>query len=71
MYAIETFGSTGEGNVVEGEEISHYMRNYDLGHRPIKSPKSRSLLSTIQNYFSTLAFCPRWLDRIGETYYEE
>lgn len=40
-YAIETFGSTGRGAVHDDMECSHYMKNFNVGHVPI-----RSLLST-------------------------
>ena len=30
LYAIETFGSTGKGYVVEDGECSHYMRDFNL-----------------------------------------
>jgi hypothetical protein len=29
LYAIETFGTTGKGNVWEEGESSHYMKNFD------------------------------------------
>lgn len=29
QYAIETFGSTGKGLVLEGPDCSHYMKDYD------------------------------------------
>ena len=29
LYAIETFGSTGKGYVVEDGECSHYMRDFE------------------------------------------
>ena len=45
------------------------MKNYDVGHIPLRLPKAKSLLNTIQKHFSTLAFCRRWLDRAGETKY--
>lgn len=31
--------------------------------------RSKQLLSTINKHFGTLAFCRRWLDRLGETKY--
>ena len=31
--------------------------------------RSKQLLNTINQNFSTLAFCRRWLDRLGETKY--
>lgn len=36
MYAIETFGSTGKGVVHDDMECSHYMKNFDVGHVPIR-----------------------------------
>ncbi|CAH8265909.1 unnamed protein product [Arabidopsis lyrata] len=69
LYAIETFGSTGKGYVREDLECSHYMKNYDVGHVPLRLPKAKQLLATINKNFSTLAFCGRYLDRLGETKY--
>ena len=31
--------------------------------------RAKGLLNVINNNFSTLAFCRRWLDRLGETKY--
>lgn len=69
VFAIETFGSTGKGYVHDDMETSHYMKNYDVGHVPLRMPKAKALLNTITNNFGTLAFCRRWLDRLGETKY--
>lgn len=69
LYAIETFGSTGKGVVHDDMECSHYMKNFEVGHIPLRLPKAKSLLGTIQKHFGTLAFCRRWLDRAGETKY--
>jgi methionyl aminopeptidase len=69
LYAIETFGSTGKGVVHDDMECSHYMKNFDVGHVPLRLPKAKSLLNTIQKHFGTLAWCRRWLDRVGETKY--
>ncbi|KAK2148678.1 hypothetical protein LSH36_487g01046 [Paralvinella palmiformis] len=69
FYAIETFGSTGKGYVHDDMECSHYMKNYDAGHVPLRMAKSKHLLKVINDNFGTLAFCRRWLDRIGETKY--
>ncbi|KAG2325475.1 hypothetical protein Bca4012_040000 [Brassica carinata] len=69
FYAIETFGSTGKGFVREDLECSHYMKNFDARHVPLRLPRAKQLLATINNNFSTLAFCRRYLDRIGETKY--
>jgi len=69
LYAIETFGSTGKGYVREDLECSHYMKNFDVGHIPLRLPKAKQLLNTINKNFDTLAFCRRWLDRCGEDKY--
>ncbi|KAL7642240.1 UNVERIFIED_CONTAM: hypothetical protein RMT77_006801 [Armadillidium vulgare] len=69
VYAIETFGSTGKGFVHDDMETSHYMKNYDVGHIPLRLTKSKHLLNVINQNFGTLAFCRRWLDRLGETKY--
>jgi methionyl aminopeptidase len=68
-YAIETFGSTGKGYVHDDMECSHYMKNFDVGHVPLRMSRSKHLLNVINQNFSTLAFCRRWLDRLGETKY--
>ena len=64
FYAIETFGSTGRGYVVEDMECSHFMKNFDAPHVPLRIPSSRKLLAHINKTFGTLAFCPRWLERM-------
>ena len=69
VYAIETFGSTGKGYVREDMECSHYMKNFDVGHIPLRLPKAKQLLSFINKNFDTLAFCRRWIDRAGEEKY--
>ena len=69
IYAIETFGSTGKGYVREDMECSHYMKEYEPVKGSLKHPRSKKLLSVIENNFSTLAWCRRWLDDLGETGY--
>ncbi|KAJ3384819.1 Methionine aminopeptidase 2 [Lobulomyces angularis] len=69
-YAIETFGSTGKGYVHEDGECSHYMKNFEMGDKAIvRMPRAKQLLNTITKNFGTLAFCRRYLDRIGEQKY--
>jgi methionyl aminopeptidase len=63
LYAIETFGSTGRGYVVEDLECSHYMKNFDAPHVPLRMQSSKKLLAHINKTFGTLAFCRRWLER--------
>ncbi|EIE25282.1 peptidase M24A, methionine aminopeptidase [Coccomyxa subellipsoidea C-169] len=68
-FAIETFGSTGRGYVHEDLDTSHYMKNFDVGHVPLRLPRAKALLNVIDRNFGTLAFCKRYLDRLGETKY--
>lgn len=69
FFAIETFGSTGKGYVIEDMVCSHYMKDFDAGYKPVRSAKARNLLSVIDRNFGTLAFCRRFLDRLGEQKY--
>lgn len=69
FYAIETFGSTGKGMVHDDMETSHYMKNFDAGFVPLRVARSKQLLGVIDKNFGTLAFCRRWLDRLGQTRY--
>ncbi|XP_053506338.1 methionine aminopeptidase 2 isoform X4 [Ictalurus furcatus] len=69
VYAIETFGSTGKGVVHDDMDCSHYMKNFDVGHVPIRLPRAKHLLNVVNENFGTLAFCRRWLDRLGESKY--
>ncbi|XP_032243332.2 methionine aminopeptidase 2 isoform X2 [Nematostella vectensis] len=69
FFAIETFGSTGKGVVHDDMECSHYMKNYEAGHIPLRVPRAKQLLNVINENFGTLAFCRRWLDRLGQTKY--
>lgn len=46
--------------VREDLECSHYMKNYDVGHVPLRLPRAKQLLGTIDRNFGTLAFCRRW-----------
>jgi len=75
VYAIETFGSTGNGFVVEGSDCSHYMWNYDeeapdpnvIKHHLRMQNKTSAiqLMNHIMRRHKTLAFCRRWLDQEG------
>lgn len=67
LYAIETFGSTGKANVFEDMDCSHYMKNFYAKEVALRNPKTKYLYKYINNNFSTLAFCRRWLDRGGQT----
>lgn len=49
----------------EDLEVSHYMKNFDVGHVPLRLPRAKALLATIDRHFGTLAFCRRWAGRVG------
>ncbi|KIJ33367.1 hypothetical protein M422DRAFT_76487 [Sphaerobolus stellatus SS14] len=72
-YAIETFGSTGSGRVVDDGECSHFGKSFDpppnpsIRHALFPLNSARSLLKVINKNFGTLPFCRRYLDRVGET----
>eukprot|EP00455_Lapot_gusevi_P015046 TRINITY_DN17596_c0_g1_i1.p1 TRINITY_DN17596_c0_g1~~TRINITY_DN17596_c0_g1_i1.p1 ORF type:complete len:437 (+),score=162.85 TRINITY_DN17596_c0_g1_i1:83-1393(+) len=69
LFAIETFGSTGRGHVVEDLECSHYAKDVDAPIVPLRMPKAKSLLRHIETTFGTLPWCRRWLDDSGESKY--
>jgi len=68
-FAVETFGSTGRGRVVESGECSHYAKVFDAPHVPLRLNSAKSLLNSINKNFGTLPFCRRYLDRVGESKY--
>jgi len=49
----------GKGYVHEDLECSHYMKNFGVGHVPLRLPKAKQLLGVIDRNFGTLAFCKR------------
>ena len=52
-------GPAGKGWVNEDLECSHYMKNFDCGHVPLRLPRAKQLLGVIDRNFGTLAFCKR------------
>ncbi|KAJ7066161.1 peptidase M24A methionine aminopeptidase [Mycena amicta] len=68
-FAIETFGSTGRGRVVENGDCSHYAKIYNAPNVPLRLTTAKSLLKTINKNFGTLPFARRYLDRLGESKY--
>lgn len=66
LFAIETFGSTGKGVVLEDGECSHYMMAPGAETVPLRSDKAKALMKHIDRNFGTLAFCRKWLDRQGQ-----
>uniref|UniRef100_H0XUH7 Methionine aminopeptidase n=1 Tax=Otolemur garnettii TaxID=30611 RepID=H0XUH7_OTOGA len=66
VYGTETFGGTGKGVVHDDVECAHSRKKCDVGRVPVRSPRTRHLLNVISENFGTIAFCSRWLDRLGE-----
>ncbi|KAH6641705.1 methionine aminopeptidase 2-like protein [Chaetomium tenue] len=69
VFAIETFGSTGGGHVIEDGEVSHYAKRTDAPKVDLRLSSAKSLLSVINKNFGTLPWCRRYLDRLGQEKY--
>ncbi|KAH7148460.1 methionine aminopeptidase 2-like protein, partial [Dactylonectria macrodidyma] len=69
VFAIETFGSTGNGYVRDDMETSHYAKRGDTQHVDLRLSSAKSLLNVINKNFGTLPFCRRYLDRLGQDKY--
>lgn len=69
VFAIETFGSTGNGWCHDQGEVSHYALRSDAPKVDLRLTSAKSLLSTIKKNFGTIPFCRRYLDRIGQEKY--
>ncbi|KAK3356450.1 peptidase M24, structural domain-containing protein [Lasiosphaeria hispida] len=69
VFAIETFGSTGLGYVVDQGEVSHYAKRRDAPNLVLHLSSAKLLLNVINKNFGTLPFCRRYLDRLGQDKY--
>lgn len=69
VFAIETFGSTGQGYVRDDGEVSHYAKRGDASHVDLRLSSAKALLRVIDKNFGTLPFCRRYLDRLGQEKY--
>lgn len=69
VFAIETFGSTGNGRVYDQGEVSHYALRSDAPNVDLHLASARSVLNTIKKNFGTIPFCRRYLDRLGQEKY--
>ena len=69
VFAIETFGSTGNGRVYDEGEISHYALRSDAPKVDLRISSAKSLLNVIKKNFGTIPFCRRYLDRLGQEKY--
>jgi methionyl aminopeptidase len=69
VFAIETFGSTGNGYVRDDLECSHYAKRADAPKKDLGVASAKKLLNVINKNFGTLPFCRRYLDRLGQDKY--
>lgn len=69
VFAIETFGSTGNGYVRDEGEVSHYALRGDASKVDLRLSSAKSILNVIKKNFGTLPFCRRYLDRLGQEKY--
>lgn len=69
VFAIETFGSTGNGRCHDEGEVSHYALRGDAPKADLRLSSAKSLLGVIKKNFGTIPFCRRYLDRIGQEKY--
>jgi len=69
FYAIETFGSTGRGQIMEDGECNLFKKYPGVTNAPIRLPKSKALHQFINKNYDTLCFCRRWLEDAGEKQY--
>lgn len=69
VFAIETFGSTGNGYVHDQGEVSHYALRSDAPKVDLRLNSAKSILNVIKKNFGTLPFCRRYLDRLGQDKY--
>jgi methionyl aminopeptidase len=58
LYAIEPFSTTGSGKVQDGNPSGIYQLQ---DNKKPRSPKAREVLEFIEENYSTLPFCSRWL----------
>ncbi len=50
---------------MEDIDCSHYMKDFNANQVPLRNPKAKALLAHIDNNYSTLAFCRRWIEDAG------
>jgi len=65
VFAIETFGSTGEGRIRDAEGTYGYRRNPNASTSNLHLSSAKTLLKTIDNNFGTMPFSRRYLEHTG------
>jgi len=53
------------GHVNEDMDCSHYMKDFYAQPAPLRNPRAKALLNHIDQNYSTLAFCRRWIEDSG------
>ena len=51
--------------MTEDNDCSHYMKDFYAQPVPLRNPKAKALLAHIDNNYSTLAFCRKWIEESG------
>ena len=69
-YAVEPFITTGDGKTILKEHNSHFMmnKNYKMNSKKIEDYDEKYVYDLIDNYYSTLPFCQKWLYEHNATY---
>ena len=68
FYAIEIFGSTGRGMVHDDMDCSHYMKNFEAGHVPLRLQRAKDLLYVINWTGETLVNSNNRRDTVFNSY---
>ena len=69
-YAVEPFITTGEGKTILKEPNSHFMmnKNYKMYSKKVDDFDEKYVYDLIDNYYSTLPFCQKWLYEHNNSY---
>ncbi|KAK3900902.1 hypothetical protein C8A05DRAFT_45352 [Staphylotrichum tortipilum] len=66
VFAIETFGSTGRGYIVDDVGVYGYGLHHNAPlNVPVSLSSAKRLHKTIRENFGTIVFCRRYLERLG------
>ncbi|KAI5195881.1 methionine aminopeptidase 2-like protein [Aureobasidium subglaciale] len=65
IFAIETFGTTGNGYLTDDIGVYGYGRNEHVRPTGLQYASAKSLLKTIDENFGSLVFSRRYLERLG------
>lgn len=69
VFAIETFGTTGNARLRDDVGVYGYGRNEHASAAGLHSASAKSLRRIIDENFGTLVFSKRYLERLGVTNY--